>query len=370
MRLWRRHDGYVLRAFLGAFGAVLVFFTLLTIVVDLAERLKSIRENWEQVRALGYEPMGALTKLYATFVPFVWLRLLPLTVSMAGAFALSRLARHQELVPLVAGGVSTRRVLLPMLLAGLALAGATMAARATVMPTLNREHQALQRAFTKKRPDRVVDVKHVHDAGGGRLSAAAFMPLGRRLEDAWITFTEPDGTLKEMLRYPQLVWDEERAGWFAPQGGSRVPLDPTSAGVYVYPIEPGARAPLASSDSLLEILYESDNTLGLSIAQSAELLRAYPASPAVTLRHHEQFTIPLSILILLASTLALCTRLGPQSALPGLMASLALTGLYFGATHLANDLAGSGTVNPIVLAWTPTVLFGSLAFALFAGMRT
>jgi lipopolysaccharide export system permease protein len=370
MKLWRRHDGYVLRAFLGAFGAVLIFFTLLTIVVDLAERLKNIRDNWEQVRALGYEPVGALVKLYATFIPFVWLRLLPLAASMAGAFALSRLSRHQELVPLVAGGVSMRRVLLPMLLAGLVLAGATMAARATVMPVLNREHQALQRAFTKKRPDRVVDVKHVHDAGGGRLSAAAFMPLGRRLEDAWITFNEPDGTLKEVLRYPELVWDGDRAGWFAPQGGSRVPLDHTSAGLYVYPLERGARAPLESSDSLLEILYESDNTLGLSIAQSAELLRAYPASPAVMLRHHEQLTLPLSILILLASTIALCTRLGPESALPGLLASLLLTALYFGASHLANDLASSGVVNPVVLAWAPTVVFGSLAFALYAGMRT
>lgn len=370
MRLWRRHDGYVLRAFLGAFGAVLVFFTLLTVVVDLAERLKNIRENWDQVRALGYEPVGALVKLYATFMPFVWLRLLPLAASMAGAFSLSRLSRHQELVPLVAGGVSTRRVLLPMLLAGLLLAAATMTARATVMPVLNREHQALERAFTKKRPDRVVDVKHIHDAGGGRLSAAAFMPLGRRLEDAWLTFREPDGTLRETLRYPELVWDEERGGWYAPQGGSRVPLDHTSAGLYIYPIEPGARAPIASSDSLLEILYESDNTLGLSIAQSSELLRNYPSSPAVMLRHHEQFTLPLSILILLTSTLALCTRLGPQSALPGLLTSLGLTALYFAANQICNDLAASGVVNPVVLAWTPTVVFGSLSFALYAGMRT
>jgi hypothetical protein len=194
--------------------------------------------------------------------------------------------------------------------------------------------------------------------------------VSRKLEDAWLTFREPDGTLKEVLRYPELVWDEERAGWYAPQGGSRMPLDPTSAGLYVYPLEPGVRAPIVASDSLLEILYESANSLGLSIAQSAELLRTHPSSPAVILRHHEQFTLPISVVILLALTLALCMRLGRHSALPGLLAALALAALSFAASHLCNDLARSGQWNPVVLAWTPTVLFGSLAIALYAGMRT
>jgi lipopolysaccharide export system permease protein len=370
MKLWRRHDAYVLRAFLGACGGVLVFFTVVTIVADLAERLKDIRENWDEVRALGYEPVGALLKLYATSTPFLWIRLMPLVAAMAGAFALVRLARHQELVPLVAGGVSARRVLRPMLLAGLALAGLMVLARATVVPGLNREHQALQRAFADKRPDRLTDLRHVHDAEGGRLSAAAFLPLSRRLEDAWLTFRDADGTLKEVLRYPELAWDADRAGWYAPQGGSRVPLDPTSAGLYVYALEPGSRAPLASSDSLLEILYESKSSLGLSLAQSAELLSANRSSPAVVLRHHEQFTMPIAVLLLLTLTLALCTRLGQHSILPGLLASLALGALYFGVSQVANDLARGGTVNPVVLAWMPTVLFGSLAVALFAGMRT
>jgi lipopolysaccharide export system permease protein len=372
VRLWRRHDAYVLRAYAGAFGGVLVFFTLMIVVIDLAERLKRLRENWDKVVAAGYEPYAALAKLYATFIPFLWLRLLPLIASMAAAFTLSRLSRHQELVPLVAGGVSTRRIVRPILLAGVLLAALMVVARATVVPALNRENLALQRVFTKPRPDRVVDIRHVHDAGGGRLSAAAFMPLGRRLEDAWITFRAKDGALREIRRYPLLAWDADASAWVAPQGGERVEFaaEGDGRGWFVYRIEPGERAPLASSADLLEVLYDAGNSLGLSLAQSAEMLRANPHSPDLMLRHHEQFTIPISTVVLLTLTLALTLRLGPHNPLPGLLTGLGMAALYFAATQICNDLALGGAVNPIVLAWAPTVVFGSFAAALFAGMRS
>ena len=192
MRLWRRHDAYVTRAFWGAFGAVLLFFTLIFVLIDMAERLKQLNRYWERVEDAGYAPLAALARFYATMIPFVWLRIIPLAAPMAGAFALARLARHQELVPLVGAGVSTRRVLLPVLLSGALLAGLMVAARATVVPALDREHQALGRLLTKRQPDRVVQVPHVHDAPGVRLSAAAFLPIKQRLDDAWIT--RQDGT--------------------------------------------------------------------------------------------------------------------------------------------------------------------------------
>ena len=372
MRLWRRHDGYVLRAFAGALGGVTVFFTLMILVIDLAERLKRLRENWDLVVKAGYEPYGALAKLYATFVPFIWLRMLPLMAAAAAAFGIARLARHHELVPLVAGGVSTRRVVRPLLLAGAALAGLMILARATVVPALNREHLALQRLFKEKHPDRVVELKHVHDAGGGRLSAAAFMPLGRRLEDAALTFRGADGALTEMRRYPLLAWDDDASAWTAPQGGERTEFtsDGRGTGWYVFRIAPEEHVPLVSSVTLLEILYDADNSLGLSLGQTAELLRANPRSPAVMLRHHEQFTLPLSTVILVMLTVACCLRLGPHNPLPGLLAAMGATGLYFGATQLCNDLALAGAVNPVVLAWAPTVVFGSVAAAMYAGMRS
>jgi lipopolysaccharide export system permease protein len=370
MTLWRRHDGYVLRAFLGAFGAVLVFFTLIVVVVDLAERVRFLTRNWERLEEAGHAPLGMLLSFYGTLIPFLWLRILPFAAPMAAAFALARLARHQELVPLVTAGVSMRRVVLPILVVGALLAAGMVVARATIVPELNREHQRLSRTLTKRLPDRIVNVPHVHDAEGGRLSAGAFQPLGRRLEDAWITFPGAAERPAEIQRYPELAWDAERGAWFAPQGGLRIPLDGEHGGRYRLPIEPGARAPLASGFELLEILCDADNSLGTSFKQSAALVRAHPDNPAVVVRHHQQITLPLSTLILLGLTLPACVAFGRHNALDGMLTALGLGALYFGASQLLADLAGTGSINPVVLAWLPTVVFGSLAASMLAGMRS
>lgn len=370
MTLWRRHDGYVLRAFWGAFGAVLVFFTVMTVVVDLAERLRKLGRYWDRMREAGYEPLGALLRFYATLTPFVWLRVMPIAAAMGAAFALARLARHQELVPLVAAGVPSRRIVRPILLSGLVLAGLMVLARATVVPTLNRENQSLGRLLTKNKPDRIEQLPHVHDASGARLSAAAFMPLGRRLEDAFLVrYDAAEGPL-ELLRYPELVWDEGAEVWRAPRGGVRIPLDREAGGFVRFPIEPGVQAPLQASVELIEILCDADNSLGLSFAESAALVRNNPGSPTLILRHAEQLTLPASTLVLLALTLPFSLQLTRGRALPRMLAALAVVALYYAFGLVLARVAQGGSWNPVVLAWLPNVVFGSLGAALLAGMRS
>src|SRR5207253_3686210 len=131
-----------------------------------------------------------LFEYYATLVPFLWMKILPISVLLAAGLSVTWLARQNELAPLVSAGVPTRRILLPILLAAAALTALQMVARETVVPGLSRRHDDLHRLLTEKkgRPDRFQDVPHVFDTGGGRLSMSAYSPSGRRMEGAWVTF--------------------------------------------------------------------------------------------------------------------------------------------------------------------------------------
>jgi lipopolysaccharide export system permease protein len=129
MTLWRRHDGYVLRSFLSALGSALLFLTALVIVYDLAERLDRLPDAWKAIRSTGRSPAGALVEYYATLVPFLWLKILPVAVLLAAGLSVTWLARANELAPLVNAGVPSRRVLRPILLAGVLLVVFQWAAR-------------------------------------------------------------------------------------------------------------------------------------------------------------------------------------------------------------------------------------------------
>ena len=115
---------------------------------------------------------------------------------------------------------------------------------------------------------------------------------------------------------------------------------------------------------------EEDNRLGLSFAQSAALLEANPDNPSVIVRHHEQFTLPLTTLLLLTITLPLCFHFGRHSVMPGLLASVGRGALYFAFDRVSVDLAVTGAWNPVVMAWLPTVAFASLGCAMYVGMRS
>src|SRR5204862_5997018 len=124
---------------------------------------------------------------YATLIPFLWLKILPLASLIAASLCVTWLSRQNELAPLVAAGVPSRRVLAPILLAALALTGAQIYARESFVPSLSRRHDDLHRLLERSgRTDRFQDVPHVQDTGGGRLSMSAFVPGVRRMEGAWI----------------------------------------------------------------------------------------------------------------------------------------------------------------------------------------
>lgn len=365
----RRHDRYVLRAFWASFLAVVLFFTLIVVVLDLADRFTKLNRQWEAVEAAGHNPLMLLAEFYATLIPFVWLRILPFCVPIAAALTLARLHKTNELTPLLTAGVSMRRIVMPIVASGLMVAAGMMWAQSGLVSELSRRHMKLGRILGKRSPDRIGQIPHFHDPGGARLSMEAFMPLAQRMEAVWVTVWNDDG-LQELRWYPELVWDEDSRSWVADRGGERLPNTGTSLGVLREPIPPGARAPLQASLQLIEISLTLTSSLGLSYREAASLQRANPDMPRFIMSHHELYVGPVSAVLLLLLVLPFSVRVGRRttSSIPGMMAAMGIGALFFGATYLAHALGNSGDINPVVLSWMPTVVFGALGLALYLSL--
>ena len=372
MTLWRRHDGYVLRAFLGAFGAALLFLTSMAVLWDLADRIAKLEGASETIRAAGETPLMVVLEYYATLIPFIWLRILPIAVLLAGALAVVWLCRQNELQPLVTAGVPVRRALMPILLAGLVLAVAQVAVREWVVPSLAKRNDRLQRLISERKPDKVQKVQHVLDAAGGRLSMAAYVPRDRRMENLWITFLrgDPADGRPAAYRYPSLVWDEGRRAWVAEQGGERLLLEPENTGAVTILVPAGSAAPLRVDPTLLELTLRQSAALGLSSAEIKELARANPENRRLELTLQQQVTGPLSTIVLLLLGLPFAVRLGKRGVPRGFLMSMLLVALYFFTDSVAGDLGARGTLQPVAAAWLSTVLFGALGVALFAGVES
>lgn len=365
----RKHDRYVLKAFWANFLAVVFFLTLIVLVLDISDRLARVNRHWEGIKAAGFEPGLVLVEYYATLIPFVWLRILPFCVPLAAAFCLSRLNRHNELTPLLTTGVSMRRIVAPIVISGVIVAGGMLVVREYLVPKLSRHHMKVGRVLSKSKPNRIARVPHFHDKGGARLSMAAFLPIDQVCEGASVSYWDPEGRPTRIERYPELTWDGTQEHWVATSGGQRIPLGPGETGLRQLPIPPGTVVDLEAHVSLLEISLTRARTAGLSFTELRALVAANPTNARFEMLFQELITVPVSVLVLLLLALPFCVHAGRESALPGLLNSLGIMALYFGATFLLASIGGAGEMHPVVLAWLPTAIFGSLGLALFLGME-
>ncbi len=197
----------------------------------------------------------------------------------------------------------------------------------------------------------------------------AYLPSDRRMETAVLTVRPPGRRPTEIRWYPVLDWDAARGTWIATRGGSGFDLERERAGLR-RDLPVGEQAPIDATASLVELTVTERASLGLSLEESEALVRADPTNPRLLMQHHEQFTAPLAAVILLLLTLPFLIPLDGRNPLPSLGAALAGGGLYFGTTILMSGIGAGGTLNPVVVAWTPTVLFGSLGLAMTLTMRS
>ncbi len=90
MTLFRRHDRYVLKAFWASFGAILLFFTVIVIVVHLADRSGRLMRYAPHIREAGYDPVLVTIEYYATLIPFAWNLIIPVSAPIAAARTTAR----------------------------------------------------------------------------------------------------------------------------------------------------------------------------------------------------------------------------------------------------------------------------------------
>jgi lipopolysaccharide export LptBFGC system permease protein LptF len=267
----------------------------------------------------------------------------------------------------VTAGVSKRRIVWPLVLSGLLVSVLIVAIREVAAPALGRRQLTVSRMLTKGKPDRIPKVGHLRDPGGARVSMDAYMPIGRRMEGPILTIRAPDGGAKEMRSYPTLDWSEGTDRWIATRGGVAFALGEGVRGSR-REIPVGEAAPLEADAVLVEVTVTDRATLGLSMEESAALLAADPDNSRLVTSHHEQLTLPLSALVLLVLALPFAFRLDTKGAMPGLLGALAVGAVYYAASTMVRGLGGGADLNPVVVAWAPTVVFLSLGTALVLGM--
>ena len=369
----RRHDLYVLKTYVAVLLTAMLFLSSLFVLFDLAERVDKLPKALGALSKAGRSGTGVLLEFYATFLPFLALRILPVASLLAAGLTFTWLARQNELVPLVASGVPTRRILLPIFLAAVGLMVVHSVLREKVVPTLSRWHDDMQRLLQGgARSDRLQEVPHIQDVKGGRLSMASYDPGARRMEGVWILFRQEGegGDRPVGYRYPSLRWDDGVRRWVAERGGQRRVFTPVESLVEAETLPLNAEAPLDVEPDEIEVTLRLGAAMGLSSAEVAALARAKPDRTRFTLLLHQQIASVVPTLVLLMIGLPFVFHLGRSNVFQSFGQTLGIVGLYYLVDSFVVDMGARGALNPVVAAWGSHVIFAALGVVLLTTIET
>lgn len=133
----KKLDIYIIKKYLGAFFFALMLFSLVSVVIDLTERIDSLIEH-----KISF--IHALTGYYIHFLPYIDALLSPLFVFITVIFFTSKMASASEIIAMLSGGISIYRILVPYFTATTIIAGLLLYANHYLVPESNRLMHAFE----------------------------------------------------------------------------------------------------------------------------------------------------------------------------------------------------------------------------------
>lgn len=344
-------DRWLALRFLRAYVTFTGSGALVFVVIDLFTQLESLERRGSLLEAAA--------RRYATMLPELFLTLSPFLVLIAALWVVATLRRHNELIPLLAAGVSPRRLAAPLLVVGALFAPVVWADRELLLPRLHhlrRSEGVLRQLAEVPRP--------VPDEEGGVLAPRLYVPTAGELQE--VRYTRLDDRDQEAVSIFAARARHVPGGWWLEEGFT---IERRPGGIAL-----DAIAPIPSGGVLLRSTILVDDVEAaveapsyLSAKQLRRQLRRTPGFSHIRVQLYERYSYPLAGLVLLLVSMPIALGGdGLVDAFVRMLACGALSVLFFVVSNLAYQLGAREVVQAEVAAIGPVVLFGAAGLWLMA----
>lgn len=343
-------DRYIAREFSKAFLFALVALVGMYLVGDLFEKLN---------RFVGAQVgMRVMARYYLFSLPGIALQILPIVTLLAALLSIGNLAKHNELLAMRTGRVSTFRIVLPPLVLASAISLAALALGESVAPRTNRLAFDLYRTSVKKVPPYRLTEGHDiwYRAEGGRFLHIGLLEASSGSIRGFTTYeVGRDFQLSQRIAANRASWKDGRwsledgysflklreDGLFTMERFSERPLDLKEKPQELTPV---ARKPEEMSSRELRVYIQRLRQGGIDAKQYLVDLHAKKA-------------LAFSSLVMATIGITFGLRVGRAGLLARAGACIPLGFLYWILLSVGFAFGRSGFLSPFLAAWLPNVLF-------------
>lgn len=357
MRPWRILDAHIFRQLFGPFVFGLLGALIIIAFGPMNRAIKYLLRG-------GISP-AVILEWFCYRVPEDMQFIFPVATLMAGLLGFAGLSKNGELTSMRAAGISLRRLLLPVLVFGLAAtAGTWFFLNRFVPPAMKRSQDLWVEHFRATQPPQFKD-NFTLRSKGNRLVSVARVNLRDPILERLSVRMYPEGPNGPVTRIsaPRARWDPADRAWICEQALIEVtPSDPskpvlrTRHLVHALHLEEGPevfqhqeRTPQELTPEELAARIDELDARGL---QSTLGLRV-----ELYLKH----SFPFCVLIFAVLGAVMGITNSRSGGFMGFGVALVLTFVYYVMMSLSASLGKTGTVPPLVSAWLHNVVFFGVA---------
>ena len=349
-------DWYIIKKYLGTFALSIVLIITISVIFDFTEKIDNFLENNAPAKAIVFD-------YYMNFIPFFANMFTPLFAFISVIFFTSKLANNSEIIAMLAGGMSFRRLMVPYLISAGIITICSFLLMSFVIPPANKIRLAFEDQYVSKFKSEVARNVQL-EIEPGVIAYFERYEEGRAIGRHFSLEKFEGKQLVSRLTAQEIVMDS-LYHWKVKNYLIR-----DFDGLYEY---------IQKGSELDTVIYMDPADFFITAQEAAQMstpkLRQYIAkqkarglgnTQAFLDEYYTRYSTPLAAIILTLIGVSLSSRKVRGGMGINIGIGLALSALYILFTTFSSQLAIAGSVNPLLAAWTPNLLFLAVGLYLYA----
>ncbi len=356
---FRTLDRYILGKFLRTYIFGLMAMIVIIVIFDYSEKVDDFMEN-------GAPTEGIIYSYYLNFVPYIVNQFSSLFTFISVIFFTSKMAMQTEIVAILSGGVSFRRLMWPYFLGSFLIAAVSLVLSLWVIPISQTESNKFLAKYMKKNPQLRYDPVVVQEiAPNEYFIVQGYNPANENIPGVYVERYDEDGTLlsKEEAKNVSInpltnEWTADRSKTFelVAENEFRVEARPHfSMMPDVDERELGQIKPLVKTMTIEE----------LEAFRKEQVRKGSKNVAIIDVERHVRVSYPISAIILTIIGVALSSRKirGGMGMHLGLGIVLCFSYIMLG--RVFEQVAMGGAIEPWLGVWLPNMIFAIIAIIVY-----
>ena len=351
-------DRYIIRKFLGTYLFAIAMIIVVVVIFDYVEKIDDFTTTHAPFKSI-------ILDYYLNFVPFFINQFSALFTFIACIFFTSKLAYQTEIIAMLSGGMSFRRLMWPYFIGALVITIISLGLSLWIIPISQRSCVAFEQQYIPRRQRFQYD-RHIYRQvePGTFLYIRGFNKSSSQA--SFVALEKYEGSfMRSTLEASEVKFDSETKRWTAQRYITRH-------------FDNGGHESFEQHRNLdtllnldivelgnLQALVKTMNIVELNDFIEQQRAKGSDSIRQIEVEHHTRYAYPLGTFILTLIGVSLSSRKVRGGTGLHIGIGIALCFSYIMLNRVFEEFAKGGTLPPMLAVWLPNIIYTIIAIYLY-----